>query len=66
METVINAINHGHIYYFINKPWSYDEMSIIIQRALDTYNLRVKNKELELYFVKLNKTWTLLRDHPKF
>ena len=48
METVINAINHGHIYYFINKPWSYDEMSIIIQRALDTYNLRVKNKELEL------------------
>jgi LytS/YehU family sensor histidine kinase len=48
METVINAINHGHIYYFINKPWSYDEMSIVIQRALDTYNLRVKNKELEL------------------
>ncbi|MFZ9045076.1 MAG: histidine kinase [Cyclobacteriaceae bacterium] len=48
METVINAINHGHIYYFINKPWSYDEMSIVIQRALDTHNLRVKNKELEL------------------
>ncbi len=48
METVINAINHGHIYYFINKPWSYDEMSIVIQRALDTYNLRVKNKELQL------------------
>lgn len=48
METVISAINHGHIYYFINKPWSYDEMSIVIQRALDTYNLRVKNKELQL------------------
>ncbi|MDH5608728.1 MAG: histidine kinase [Cyclobacteriaceae bacterium] len=48
METVINAINHGHIYYFINKPWSYDEMSIVIQRALDTYNLRVRNKELQL------------------
>ncbi|MBV6647656.1 MAG: histidine kinase [Cyclobacteriaceae bacterium] len=48
METVINAINHGHIYYFINKPWSYDEMRIVIQRALDTYQLRVKNRELLL------------------
>jgi len=55
METVINAINHGHIYYFINKPWSYDEMSIIIQRALDTYNLRVKNKELQLINEKQEK-----------
>ena len=55
METVINAINHGHIYYFINKPWSYDEMSIIIQRALDTYNLRVKNKELQLLSEKQEK-----------
>lgn len=55
METVINAINHGHIYYFINKPWSYDEMSIVIQRALDTYNLRVRNKELQLLSEKQEK-----------
>ncbi len=48
METVINAINHGNIYYFIHKPWSYDEMRIVIQKSLETYQLRVQNKELQL------------------
>ncbi len=48
METVINAINHGNIYYFIHKPWSYDEMRIVIQKALETYQLRVQNKELQI------------------
>ena len=23
METVINAVNLGHIYYYISKPWTY-------------------------------------------
>lgn len=48
METVINAINHGNIYYFIHKPWSYDEMRIVIQKALETYQLRVQNRELQI------------------
>lgn len=48
METVINAINHGNIYYFIHKPWSYDEMRIVIQKSLETYQLRVQNKELQI------------------
>lgn len=48
METVINAINHGNIYHFIHKPWSYDEMRIVIQKALETHQLRVQNKELQI------------------
>ena len=48
METVINAINHGNIYYFIHKPWSYDEMRIVIQKSLETHQLRVQNKELQI------------------
>ena len=48
METVINAINHGNIYYFIHKPWSYDEMRIVIEKALETYQLRVQNRELQI------------------
>ncbi len=48
METVINAINHGNIYHFIHKPWSYDEMRIVIQKALETHQLRVQNRELQI------------------
>lgn len=55
METVINAINLGHIYYYISKPWTYDEMQIIIKRAIETYKLRISNKELLLQSERMEK-----------
>ena len=55
METVINAINLGHIYYYISKPWTYDEMKIIIKRAIETYRLRLSNKELLLQSERMEK-----------
>lgn len=55
METVINAINLGHIYYYISKPWTYDEMNIIIKRAIETYRLRQTNKELLIQSERMEK-----------
>lgn len=55
METVINAINLGHIYYYISKPWTYDEMNIIIKRAIETYKLRLSNKELLIQSERMEK-----------
>lgn len=55
METVINAVNLGHIYYYISKPWTYDEMKIIIKRAIETYRLRLINKELHLQSERMEK-----------
>lgn len=46
MDTVINAINQGHIFYYIAKPWTYDEMKIVISRAIENYQLTKANKEL--------------------
>ncbi len=46
MKAVIDAINKGQIYHYISKPWSYDEMKIIINKALEAYRLRVENKAL--------------------
>ncbi len=48
METVIKAINQGHIFYYISKPWTYDEMKIVISRAIENYRLSKTNKELLL------------------
>lgn len=46
MDTVISAINQGHIFHYISKPWTYDEMKIVISRAIENYKLTKKNKEL--------------------
>jgi len=55
METVINAVNLGHIYYYISKPWTYDEMKIVIKRAIETHNLRIINKELLIKSERVEK-----------
>ena len=47
-ELVIRAINEGHVFYFIVKPWSFIDISVAIKDALETFNLRVTNKKLKL------------------
>ena len=46
MKTVIDAINKGQVYHYIPKPWSYDEMKITIEKALEAHQLMVENKTL--------------------
>lgn len=46
MKTVIDAINKGQVYHYIPKPWSYDEMKITIEKALQAQKLMVENKTL--------------------
>ncbi|MFT6865465.1 MAG: response regulator RpfG family c-di-GMP phosphodiesterase [Cyclobacteriaceae bacterium] len=48
MDTVIKAINQGHIFYYISKPWTFDEMKIVVSRAIENYRLTKTNKELLL------------------
>lgn len=43
---IVAAINEGHIYRFIPKPWNDDEMRITIQNCLERYFLQKKNREL--------------------
>jgi two-component system NtrC family sensor kinase len=49
---IIEAINIGHIYKFIPKPWNDAELKVAISNALDRYFIKQKNvqltKELEL------------------
>jgi two-component system NtrC family sensor kinase len=43
---IVSAINEGHIYKFIPKPWSDDELRGLIQQCLERYFLLKKNREL--------------------
>lgn len=43
---VVEAINIGHIYKFIPKPWNDDELQVNIANAVDTYLLNQQNDKL--------------------
>ena len=40
MQAIIDSINKGRIYQYIAKPWEEDELKVIIDNALETYDLR--------------------------
>jgi two-component system NtrC family sensor kinase len=43
---IVAAINEGHIYRFIPKPWNDDELRVTIQNSLERFFLQKKNREL--------------------
>lgn len=46
MEAVINAINKGEVYRYLNKPWDTDTMLATLNQASELFNLRKENKQL--------------------
>lgn len=45
-SAIVAAINEGHIYRFIPKPWNDDELRVTIQNCLERYFLQKNNHEL--------------------
>lgn len=46
IEAVIQAVNDGQIYYYIEKPWEPEDLKLVMTRAVERYQLIKKNKEL--------------------
>jgi response regulator RpfG family c-di-GMP phosphodiesterase len=46
INAVIDAVNKGHIYYYLNKPWNEQQLRIIIKNAHEIFHLREENKSL--------------------
>lgn len=59
IEAVVQAINEGHVYRYITKPWEERDLKLAIENALkfyDTQNeLRLRNAELEKANAELEK-----------
>ncbi|MCX5827872.1 MAG: ATP-binding protein [Deltaproteobacteria bacterium] len=55
LDAVILAINRGHIYKFISKPWNNDEMKVTVATALERYFLRKRNQELTESLLQKNE-----------
>jgi FixJ family two-component response regulator len=45
-EATIKAINEGHVYAYINKPWEPDELKQVVKRAVEHHALTVENHRL--------------------
>ncbi|MCR9094576.1 MAG: response regulator [bacterium] len=45
-EATIKAINDGHIYGYVNKPWEPDELKALVRRAAELHALTLENRRL--------------------
>lgn len=55
IDAVINAINKGSIYKYVQKPWDDDELRETINNALDLYALKKKKEELTEKLIVTNE-----------
>ncbi|MCW3807318.1 hybrid sensor histidine kinase/response regulator [Plebeiibacterium marinum] len=51
-ELAIKTINSHSFYAFVSKPWDYEQLKLIIQNAIDKYNLEKNNRELMISLQK--------------
>jgi response regulator RpfG family c-di-GMP phosphodiesterase len=62
VQALIDAINAGHVYKYIPKPWDADELRLTVKRALETYELKENNirliGELKAAFAQLEELST--------
>jgi DNA-binding NtrC family response regulator len=54
INAVIDAINRGQVYRYLNKPWHYDDLKSTILAAYEVYSLRRQNKSLVIDLAKAN------------
>ncbi len=54
-ETVVEAVNKGHIHGYINKPIQADEVRLSINNSLEMYHLRLQNRKIMEELEQANK-----------
>jgi response regulator RpfG family c-di-GMP phosphodiesterase len=65
INAVIDAINKGQVYKYIQKPWMDEDLRINIEKAFEIYTLRKENRELTERLLLANKQLEyLLRQDP--
>ncbi len=52
---IVAAINDGHIYKFIPKPWNDDDLRVTVNNALERYFLQKRNRELMIELASANE-----------
>ncbi len=62
MDAIIKAINDGHVYAYINKPWEPAELKQLVRRAVDHHHLTLENERLVTDLQRANTFLEALMD----
>ena len=46
IQALIDAINSGNVYKYVQKPWDAEDLKLTVKRAVETYDLRRRNHQL--------------------
>ncbi len=55
IDAVIDAINKGQVYRYIQKPWMEADLKINIEKAYEIYMLRKENRDLTAKLLLANQ-----------
>jgi two-component system response regulator HupR/HoxA len=68
VDSLMDAINTGHIYHFVPKPWDPNELLVIVRRAAERHTLVQDNArlrdELEIALNALRREAAEVRERP--
>ncbi len=65
VSDTIDAINKGHIYQFILKPWDIVQMRLVLEQASQTWLLTRENRQLSQQLVTKNRLLLEANQHLK-
>ncbi len=60
-KAMLDAINQGHVFYFIKKPWEQEVVFSILTRAIEAYDMSISNLMLQERLVASDRCATLGR-----
>jgi len=58
INDITEAINLGHIYQYVQKPWKFEELYVVLRQAVDKYHLLQENKQLIVLLDEKNRLLT--------
>lgn len=62
LDSILQAINEGHVYRFLTKPWNDDQIKTDIHQCLDEYELRRQHKDMVAFIEQQNISLTKIND----
>lgn len=63
IDSITEAINKGHIYKFLLKPWNDSSLVLEIRQALDQYDLIESNRKLHMTVFEQNKKLKMINEN---
>lgn len=55
MDALVEAVNKGHIFKYISKPWDNAKLKEIIIKAYEIYQLKTENQEINAKLAEANE-----------